>query len=77
MTAIIVTVAFIALVTYGLQRNHARQGHPRVAGLVHADDRDRAFALNSSPQRTLVRFSLPAEKNTGRITRVAAIAGGK
>ncbi len=32
MTAILVTLAFIALVTYGLQRNHARQGYPHVAG---------------------------------------------
>ncbi|MEV6910387.1 hypothetical protein [Amycolatopsis sp. NPDC051071] len=32
MTAIIVTIAFLALVTYALQRNHARQGYPHVAG---------------------------------------------
>ncbi|WP_414940015.1 hypothetical protein [Amycolatopsis sp. cmx-11-51] len=32
MTAIIVTLAFIALVTYLLERNHTRQGRPTAAG---------------------------------------------
>ncbi|MFC3448653.1 hypothetical protein [Amycolatopsis speibonae] len=32
MTAIIVTLAFIALVTFLLERNHARQGRPDAAG---------------------------------------------
>ncbi|MEU3769141.1 hypothetical protein AB0E55_29160 [Amycolatopsis keratiniphila] len=32
MTAIIVTLALIALVTYLLERNHARQGRPDAAG---------------------------------------------
>ncbi|WP_410658867.1 hypothetical protein [Amycolatopsis sp. lyj-112] len=37
MTAIIATLALVALVTYALQRNHARQGYPRVAGSDHAE----------------------------------------
>ncbi|MFC9255592.1 hypothetical protein ACFWMR_23410 [Amycolatopsis thailandensis] len=32
MTAIIVTLALIALVTYLLERNHIRQGRPNAAG---------------------------------------------
>jgi len=32
MTAIIVTLALIALVTYLLERNHTRQGRPDAAG---------------------------------------------
>ncbi len=32
MTAFIFTIAFIALVAYSLQRNHAKQGYPHVAG---------------------------------------------
>ncbi|WP_199746612.1 MULTISPECIES: hypothetical protein [unclassified Amycolatopsis] len=32
MTAIIVTLALIALVTYLLNRNHTRHGRPDVAG---------------------------------------------
>ncbi|UMP01473.1 hypothetical protein [Amycolatopsis sp. EV170708-02-1] len=32
MTAIIVTLALIALVTYLLERNHARQARPDAAG---------------------------------------------
>lgn len=37
MTAFIATLALIALVTYALQRNHARQGRPSVAGSDHAE----------------------------------------
>ncbi|SFH59666.1 hypothetical protein [Amycolatopsis regifaucium] len=32
MTAFIATLALLALVTYLLQRNHARQGRPDAAG---------------------------------------------
>jgi hypothetical protein len=42
MTATIMTLALLALTLYGLQRNHVRQGHPRVAGSVGFDDRDGA-----------------------------------
>jgi len=42
MTATIFTLIVLALTVYGLQRNHARQGHPRVAGSVGFDDRDSA-----------------------------------
>lgn len=42
MTATILTLIVLALTVYGLQRNHARQGYPRVAGSVDFDDRDNA-----------------------------------
>jgi hypothetical protein len=38
MTAIIFTLIVLALTVYGLQRNHARQGNPRVAGSVSRID---------------------------------------
>ena len=34
MTAIIFTLILLALTVYSLQRNHARQGYPHVAGSV-------------------------------------------
>lgn len=38
MTAILFTLILLALTVYGLQRNHARQGHPHTAGSVSRID---------------------------------------
>jgi hypothetical protein len=44
MTAIIFTTVLLALVVYGLQRNHLRQARARgqLAGAANVEDRDSA-----------------------------------
>ncbi|MFD0203896.1 MULTISPECIES: hypothetical protein [Saccharothrix] len=61
MTSILIALAVVALVVYGLERNHQRQLHlgSRLAGSAQAGDRDaprvladlRATAAHSTPNR--------------------------
>ena len=62
MTPILFALAVVALVVYGLERNHRRQPHlgSRLAGSADVDDRDlarvaadvRGTAAHSTPART-------------------------
>ncbi|MBB5955630.1 hypothetical protein FHS29_002211 [Saccharothrix tamanrassetensis] len=69
MTALLVALAVVALVVYGLERNHHRQNRfgSRLAGSYDVDDRDaarvagelHATAAHTAPRRpTGARYSL-------------------
>ncbi|MFE2754993.1 hypothetical protein ACFXGA_23620 [Actinosynnema sp. NPDC059335] len=76
MTAIIVTLAVLALVGYGLESNHRRAARPgaRLAGSTDVEDRDvtrvttdlHAAAAHTSPDRPAI---------TRRVAPVHAVLG--
>lgn len=63
MTALLIVLSVLALVVYGLERNHHRQSRPgsRLAGSHDVDDRDLARAeteLHAAADHAPVREAL-------------------
>jgi len=58
MWSLLVFLAILALVAYGLERNHRRQRPPRMNGSVNVEDRDVPRAhdeVHAIPRRPLSR----------------------
>jgi hypothetical protein len=67
MTALIVVLLLIALVVWGLNRNHHRQNPPRMSGGYDIEDRDAArvqadmvhpAAVAETPEQAVPRYAL-------------------